>query len=93
MTFEMWLENNQRPLWDTVLTTELMRMAWEAAIDNVSSLPHRAMFDAGVAQSKIRIIELETAIVKTLNENRHLADGEDCTLIDLKRAMPTWELE
>lgn len=40
-----------------------------------------------------RIAELEAAITKTLNENGHLADGEDCTLIDLKHAMPMWELE
>jgi hypothetical protein len=40
-----------------------------------------------------RIEALEYAITKTLNENGHLADGENCTLIDLKRAMPTWELE
>jgi hypothetical protein len=40
-----------------------------------------------------RVAELEAAIVTTLNENGHLADGDICTLIGLKRAMPTWELE
>lgn len=30
---------------------------------------------------------LKSAIEKTLVENGHLADGEDCTLIDLKRVM------
>ena len=40
-----------------------------------------------------RIEELEAAIIKTLNENAHLADGDVCTLIDLKRAMPTWGLK
>lgn len=30
---------------------------------------------------------LRDAIRKTLEANRHLADGEDCTLIDLKRAI------
>lgn len=44
-------------------------------------------------EGKERIAVLEAAIVKTLNENGHLADGENCTLIDLKRAVPTWELE
>lgn len=44
-------------------------------------------------ESKDRIALLETAIVTTLNENRHLADGEDCTLINIKRAVPEWELE
>lgn len=40
-----------------------------------------------------RNAEIEAAIVKTLNDNGYLADGDVCTLIDLKRAMPTWELE
>lgn len=34
-----------------------------------------------------RIVELEAAITKTLNENGHLADGDNCTLADLKRVM------
>jgi len=43
-----------------------------------------------VAQ-KMREIEIERgtllgAITKTLEENAHLADGENCTLIDIKRA-------
>ena len=37
-----------------------------------------------------RIQQLEEAIRKTLDENRHLADGEDCTLRELKKALPTW---
>lgn len=32
-----------------------------------------------------RVGELEGAITRTLTENRHLADGDDCTLIELKR--------
>lgn len=42
---------------------------------------------------RVKVEALEFAIIKTLNENGHLADGENCTLIDLKLAMPTWELE
>lgn len=30
---------------------------------------------------------LETAIRETIEDNLHLADGEDCTLIKLKRAI------
>ena len=33
------------------------------------------------------IERLKQAILTTLDNNRHLADGEDCTLIELKRAM------
>lgn len=41
---------------------------------------------------KMREIEIEKnalleAITATLEENRHLADGDDCTLIRLKRAV------
>ena len=36
------------------------------------------------------IKRIENAIRKTLNKNRHLADGDDCTLIDLKKALPEW---
>lgn len=32
---------------------------------------------------------LRTAIQQTLDENGHLADGENCTLIVLKRALKT----
>ena len=34
-----------------------------------------------------RIRTLEDAIRKTLDENGHLADGDNCTLIELKRVM------
>ena len=39
---------------------------------------------------KKRVQQLEDAIRKTLDENRHLADGENCTLIELKKALPEW---
>jgi predicted nucleic acid-binding Zn-ribbon protein len=41
-------------------------------------------------EAKERIKHLENAIRKTLDENRHLADGENCTLIELKKALPEW---
>ena len=37
------------------------------------------------AASEIR--KLRAAINLTLNENSHLADGENCSLIELKRAV------
>ena len=36
--------------------------------------------------------KLRAAILLTLEENRHLADGEDCTLIALKRAISLHQL-
>jgi hypothetical protein len=38
-------------------------------------------------EAKERIKHLESAIRKTLDDNRHLADGDNCTLIDLKKAL------
>lgn len=37
-----------------------------------------------------RVQELETAILSTLNQHRNLADGTDCTLAALKKAVPDW---
>jgi hypothetical protein len=53
----------------------------------------QAKMQAARNQAAQRVAALESAIIKTLNENGHLADGDVCTLIDLKRAMPSWELE
>lgn len=41
-------------------------------------------------EERQRVLELEAAIRKTLDENRHLADGEDCTLQELKKTLPEW---
>jgi uncharacterized coiled-coil DUF342 family protein len=35
--------------------------------------------------------ELREAIIATLEENRHLADGDDCTLAKLKSVVPEWK--
>lgn len=38
------------------------------------------------------IDRLRSAIRETLDKNGHLADGDNCTLLTLKRALPDWEL-
>jgi hypothetical protein len=38
-------------------------------------------------EQRAEIIKLEAAIRQTLDENGHLADGDDCTLIHLKTAI------
>lgn len=43
--------------------------------------------DTDKIKAEVRILELETAIIETLEENKHLADGDDCTLIRIKRVM------
>ena len=44
-----------------------------------------------IDEKDARITELETAISETLKEKAHLADGDNCTLIKLKQAMPESE--
>ena len=41
-------------------------------------------------EASARIAHLETAIRSTLEVNRHLADGDNCTLIELKKALPDY---
>lgn len=38
-------------------------------------------------EMSVAVKKLHAAAVQTLQENRHLADGEQCTLIKLKRAL------
>lgn len=56
--------------------------------------PGEPLCFVGVADYALRrrdaeIERLRHAIQKTLDENGHLADGENCTLIRLKRALET----
>lgn len=46
-----------------------------------------------IGSQQAEIDRLRSAIIRCLKNNGHLADGEVCTLIDLKRAVPEWELE
>lgn len=44
-------------------------------------------FTRNAEDMQARINELEKTILETLDENGHLADGDVCTLIKLKRVM------
>lgn len=46
-----------------------------------------------VREMELEIDRLRAAIQQTLDENGHLADGDNCTLIVLKRALPDYEKE
>lgn len=48
-----------------------------------SDSPGEWAMDHFVRQAK----QLEDAIIQTIEDNPHLADGENCTLIRLKRAI------
>ena len=53
---------------------------------NIVNLELEDLPDTHTATAKY-IEQLETAILETIEENLHLADGEVCTLIKLKRAI------
>ena len=44
---------------------------------------------AALYETRTECTRLRAAIQQTLDENGHLADGENCTLIVLKRALKT----
>ncbi len=46
--------------------------------------------NAAIQEAALRLMELTKGIKEVLEENRHLADGENCTLIKLKRLVD-WE--
>lgn len=46
---------------------------------------------ADYQQAVKEINKMREAIIATLEENRHLADGDDCTLAKLKSVVPDWK--
>ena len=44
-----------------------------------------------LVQTQCKVLDLTQAIIATLEENRHLADGDDCTLAKLKSEVPEWK--
>lgn len=72
---------------------------WEQAVQKVRQMVGISHFDKWEIPDVLEKVEeavrqqtrLRRAIVKTLRDNVHLADGDVCTLIDLKNAVPDWE--
>lgn len=65
---------------------ETTKAALAAAIQN-AEWQSRTNRELNALSAKIN--RLQNAMHLTINENPHLADGEDCTLIHLKRALAT----
>ena len=63
---------------------EFVRLAQEANNDLAGDSP--LIEDEAIVWAWEEIQKLTNAIEKTIRDNSHLADGENCTLIDLKRA-------
>lgn len=60
-----------------------------ATIQSDDGIANAACYEAAerLDEQDGRIKQLESAISETLNENAHLADGDVCTLIRLKRVI------
>lgn len=59
------------------------------ALEEETKFHHRTQ--AELIQTQCRLTDVTQAIIATLEENRHLADGDDCTLAKLKSVVPDWE--
>ena len=44
-----------------------------------------------LVQTQCKLMDATQAIIAILEENRHLADGNDCTLAKLKSVVPCWK--
>ena len=65
--------------------TEILASAMDILARDIES--NDGVANAAIAEAAERLRELNKAILETLEENRHLADGEDCTLLKLKRVV------
>jgi hypothetical protein len=75
-----------------MIAPEKIGVAIDATIAEVERLLAQLGGKDDISQSLIDENErLRAAIRQTLDENGHLADGDVCTLIVLKRALPEWE--
>lgn len=65
--------------------TKILAIAMDILARDIQS--DDGVANAAISEAAGRLRELDKAIRETLKENLHLADGKDCTLIKLKRAI------
>lgn len=80
-----WLRQPSRLAFDPQLHSRMNEAADE--IEHLTKERDLALANADAVYAKLmpEVERLRAAIIKTLEDNRHLADGENCTLIHLKR--------
>jgi hypothetical protein len=71
------------------LCARLQPLADSLSVDNFGEVAVQCIAESLVlcAALERELAELRDAVAQTLRENMHLADGENCTLIRLKRAL------
>lgn len=58
-------------------------------LENLTNIGLDLMDKNRVLNRKLK--KIKKVIIATLEENRHLADGDDCTLAKLKSVVPDWK--
>jgi hypothetical protein len=81
---------------DPVVQIKTPRSKDQTLIEALQILVEEMDSDDGVANAVIaeaakRLLDLTHGIKEVLEDNRHLADGDDCTLIKLKKLVPEWK--
>jgi hypothetical protein len=71
------------------LRTRLAPLAATLSVDNFREVAVQCITESLALCTALEreLAELREAVAQTLRENAHLADGENCTLIRLKRAL------
>lgn len=59
------------------------------ALEEETKFHHRTHSE--LVQTQCKLMDAMQAIIDTLEENRYLADGDDCTLAKLKSVVPEWK--
>lgn len=59
------------------------------ALSEETKFHHRTHSE--LVQTQCKLMDAMQAIIATLEDNRHLADGDDCTLAKLKSVVPDWK--
>lgn len=72
---------------DIVSVSNEANRFFEWPTDNRTSVTTTSAILFAQHVAKMATEELRAAILETIEENLHLADGDDCTLIRLKRAI------
>lgn len=88
--YKYWPSENAE-LVDAALARKLERERDEAreALDEETKFHHRTHRELVLTQCKL--MDVTHNIIATLEQNRHLADGDDCTLSKLKSVVPEWK--
>lgn len=71
--------------------TKVMKERDEAREDLEEEKRFHHRTHSELVQTQCRLMDVTQAIIDTLEENRHLADGDDCTLAKLKSVVPEWK--